>query len=54
MEGEILNAINYAKNIRKKRATFGRIYSIMKKKHKNLTENELENVIDSTVDKTII
>ena len=30
-----------------------RIYSIMKKKHKNLTENELKIVTDNTFDKTI-
>ena len=53
MEGEILNAFKYVKNIRTKQATFARSYSIMKKTHKNLTENELENVVDNLVVKTI-
>ena len=54
MEGEILIAIKHVKNISKKQATFARIYPIMKKIHKHLTENKLENVIDNMVDKTII
>ena len=49
MEGEI---VKHVKNISKKQATFARIYSIMKKSHKNLTENELENVTDNMVVKT--
>ena len=53
MEGEILNAFKYVKNISTKQATFARSYSIMKKTHKNLTENELENVVDNLVVKTI-
>ena len=52
MEGEILNAFKYVKNISTKQVTFARSYSIMKKTHKNLTENELENV-DNLVVKTI-
>ena len=51
MEGEI---VNHVKNISRKQATFARIYSIMKKTHKNLTENILENAIDNIVVKTII
>ena len=54
MEGEILNALKHVKNISTKQATFARIYSIMEKAHKNLTKNELENVIENMVDKTII
>ena len=53
MEGEILNVLKHVKKFSKKQATFARIYSIMKKIHKNLTENELEYVIDNMVDKTI-
>ena len=37
IEREILHAINHVKNIGKKQTTFTRIYSIMKKTHKNLT-----------------
>ena len=37
IEREILHAINHVKNISKKQTTFARIYSIMKKTHKNLT-----------------
>ena len=40
MEKEILSAIKHVKNTSEKQATFARIYSIMKKTHKNLTENE--------------
>ena len=54
MQREILNATEHVKSISKKQATFARIYSIMKKTHKNLRENELENVTDNMVDKTII
>ena len=50
MEEQIFNSINHVKNISKKQATFARIYSVMKKAHKNLTENELENVIVNMVD----
>ena len=51
MAGEILNALKHVKNISKNQATFERIYSIMKKTNKNLTENELENVTKNKVDK---
>ena len=51
MEGEILNALKHVKNISKNQATFERIYSIMKKTSKNMTENELEDVTDNNVDK---
>ena len=54
MEEQIFNFINHVKNISKKQATFPRIYSAMKKAHKNLTENELENVIVNMVDTTNI
>ena len=54
MEEQIFNSINHVKNISKKQATFARIYSVMKKAHKNLTENELENVIVNMVDTTNI
>ena len=54
MEELILNALKHVKIISKKQATFARISSIMKKTHKNLTENELENVIDNMVYKTIV
>ena len=54
MEGEILNALKHVKNISKKQAIFARTYSIMKKKYTNVTENELENITDNMVDKTII
>ena len=54
MEGKILNTLKHVKNISKKQATVTRIYSVMKKTHKNLTKNELENVIESMVDKTIV
>ena len=53
MEGQNLNAFKHVKNISKKQATFARIYSIMKKTHKNLTKNELEIFTDNTVGKTI-
>ena len=45
----LTNALQYDKNISKKKATFARIYLIIQK-----TENELEKVIDNVVDKTII
>ena len=51
VDREILNATKHAKNVSKKQGTFARIYSIMKKTHKNLTENELENGNDNVVDK---
>ena len=53
MEEEILHVLKDIKNISKWQAAFERIYSIMKKAYKNLTENELENVIYNLVDKTI-
>lgn len=45
----LTNALQYDKNISKKKATFARIYLIIQK-----TENELEKVIGNVVDKTII
>ena len=54
MEGVILNAINHVQNISKKQGTFARINSIMKKADKNLTGNELDNLVGNMVDKTII
>ena len=46
--------MRHFKNISKKQTAFARIYSIMKKIHQNLTENEFQIVIDNIVDKMII
>ena len=53
MEGEILKAISHVKNIRKSKLLLQEFIQLWKK-HNNLTENELENLIDNMVDKTII
>ena len=50
MEGELLNAVNYIKNIsKKKKVTFVKIEAFMRKKELFTCKEDLDNIIDSFI-----
>ena len=47
MENELLNAVNYIKNISKKKVTFAKIEAFMSKQELFTCKENLDNIIDS-------
>ena len=46
-KNELLNAVNYIKNIRKEKATFTKIEAFMRKKELFICKEDVNNIIDS-------
>ena len=54
MESELLNAVNYIKNISKKKVTFAKIEAFMRKKELFTCKEDLDNIIDSFIENGLI
>ena len=54
MESELLNALNYIKNISKKKVTFAKIEAFMRKKELFTCKEDLDNIIDSFIENGLI
>ena len=54
MESELLNAVNYIKNISKKKVTFAKIEVFMRKKKLFTCKEDLDNNIDSFIENGLI
>ena len=54
MESELLNAVNYIKNISKKKVTFAKIEAFMRKKELLTCKEDLDNIIDSFIENGLI
>ena len=54
MESELLNAVNYIKNISKKKVTFAKIEAFMRKKQLFTSKEDLDNIIDSFIENGLI
>ena len=54
MESELLNAVNYIKNISKKKVTFAKIEVFMRKKELFTCKEDLDNNIDSFIENGLI
>ena len=53
-ESELLNAVNYIKNISKKNVTIAKIEPFMRKKELFTCKKELDNTIDSFIENDLI
>ena len=53
-KSELLNAVNYIKNIRKEKATFPKIEAFMRKKELFICKEDVNNIIDSFIRKGVI
>ena len=53
MESELLNAVNYIKNISKKKATFAK-EAFMRKKKLFICKEDLDNIIDSFIENGLL
>ena len=47
MEGELLNAVNYTKNISKKKVTYAKMETFMRMKELFTCKDDLDNITDS-------
>ena len=54
MESELLNSVNYIKNISKKKVTFAKIEAFMRKKELFTCKEDLDNIIDSFIENGLI
>ena len=54
MESELLNAVNYIKNISKKKVTFAKIEAFMRKKELFTCKEDLDNIVDSFIENGLI
>ena len=54
MESELLNALNYIKNISKKKVTFSKIEAFMRKKELFTWKEDIDNIIDSFIENGLI
>ena len=54
MESELLNALNYIKNISKKKVTFAKIEAFTRKKERFTCKEDLDNIIDSFIENGLI
>ena len=54
MESELLNAVNYIKNISKKKVTFAKIEAFMRKKELFTCKEDLDNIIDIFIESGLI
>ena len=54
MESELLNAVNYIKNISMKKVTFTKIEAFMRKKELFTCKEDLDNIIDSFIENGLI
>ena len=54
METELLDAVNYIKNISKKKVTFAKIEAFMRKKELFTCKEDLDNIIDSFIENGLI
>ena len=54
MESELLNAVNYIKNISKKKVKFAKIEAFMRKKELFTCKEDLDNIIDSFIENGLI
>ena len=54
MESELLNAVNYLKNLRKKNVTFTKIEAFMRMKELFPCKEDLYNIIDNFIEKGLI
>ena len=54
MKSELLNAVNYIKNISKKKVTFAKIEAFMRKKELFTCKEDLDNIIDSFIENGLI
>lgn len=53
-KNELLNAVNYIKNIRKEKATFTKIEAFMRMKELFPCKEDLYNIIDNFIEKGLI
>ena len=54
MESKLLNAVNYIKNISKKKVKFAKIEAFMRKKELFTCKEDLDNIIDSFIENGLI
>ena len=54
MKSELLNAVNYIKNISKKKVTFAKIEAFMRMKELFTCKEDLDNIIDSFIENGLI
>ena len=54
MKSELLNAVNYIKNISKKKVTFAKIEAFMRKKELFTCKEDLDTIIDSFIENDLI
>ena len=54
MKSELLNAVNYIKNISKKKVTFAKIEAFMRKKELFTCKEDLDTIIDNFIENDLI
>ena len=54
MESELSNVVNYIKNISKEKVTFAKIETFMRKKEQFTCKEDLDNIIDSFIENSLI
>ena len=54
MESELLNAVNYIKNISKKKVIFAKIEAFMRKKELFTCKEDLDTIIDNFIENDLI
>ena len=54
MENEILESIKHVKNISKKKATIEKIFSYVKKRNVDITNEEVEQILDGMITSNLL